>query len=191
MSTVSEAELLRPVDRFLISVLPDGCRDGIAGDLIEEARMIAADGAGVKEGRRWIRAQLIKSLPGVVSLHFRQKEDDGMKHAKWFAAVVVVALGALQAWDSGVLDAPAGIGALVAIAIAVGVAAIFIEHEGIRFGVALLVLGLLFLARAISPVNLPELGLAGLPIFLVLVFGPRFMKLRQQQQGPRGPGAAA
>ena len=139
----------------------------------------------------WIRHQLIKSLPGVVSLHFRQKGDDGMKHAKWFAAAVVVVLGALQAWDSGVLNAPAGIGAIVAIAIAVGVAGIFVEHEGIRFGVALLVLALLFLARALSPVRLPELALAGLPIFLVLVFGPRFLKLRQQRQGPRGPGAPA
>ncbi|MGI9044475.1 MAG: hypothetical protein ACR2GK_10190 [Gemmatimonadaceae bacterium] len=69
------------------------------------------------------------------------------------------------------------------IAIAVGVAGIFVEHDGIRLGVALLVLALLF--------RLPELALAGLPIFSFSWCGPRFLKLRHQRQSPRGPGAPA
>ncbi len=178
---VAETALLRQMDRIIIALLPDACRDAIAGDLVEEATHIAST-SGSRDARRWIRAQLIRSLPGVVSLHFRQKEN-GMKHAKLIAPMLVV-LAAVQAWDSGILNAPIFIGILVALAIAVGVAGVFIGHEGIKFGLAILVLILLFAARLLSPVRLPELGLVGFPIFMVLVLGPKLLPKARRTGGP-------
>ncbi len=184
----AEATLLRPLDRFIIAMLPDGCRDGIAGDLLEEAAMIASE-SGVDEARRWIRAQFISSLPSIVALHFRQKEDDHMKRIKWIAAPVLVVLGSVQAWDSGILNAPILIGIIVALAIAVGVAGVFVDHEGVRFGIGILVLLLLIVARIVSPVSLSGLGLVGMPIFLFLILAPRLLSASNTRHG--GPGTAA
>lgn len=182
--------LVGPFERFMISLLPDNYQDDIAGDLIEEASVVATE-SGTPAAKRWLRSQLVRSIPSVVSLHFRQKENDEMKHAKWIAAAALILFGAVQAWDSGILNAPPLIGAIVAIAIAIGVSGIFVEHEGIRFGIAVLVLIMLGAARMISPVRLPELALVGLPIFLVLVLGPKFLALRKEKSNPRGPGAPA
>lgn len=188
---MTAAELTSPVARFLIATLPDRYREEITGDLFEEARTIVAPQSGNVAARRWVRAQLFHSLPSTMSLHFRQREDDDMKHAKWIAVGLIVLMGALQAWDSGILAAPPMITAMVVIAIAMGIAGVFIEHDGIRFGIAVLVLAVLFTARMISPVRLPELSLVGMPIFLILVLGPRFMALAKNKANPPGPGAAA
>lgn len=188
---MTAAELTSPLTRFLIATLPDRYREEITGDLFEEAITIVAPQSGDIAARRWIRAQLIHSLPGTISLHFRQREDDQMKHAKWIAAALIVLMGALQAWDSGVLAAPPTIMAMVVVAIAIGLAGVFIEHDGIRFGIAVLVLAILFTARMISPVRLPELSLVGMPIFLILVLGPRFVAMAREKNGTKGPGAPA
>ena len=45
-----------------------------------------------------------------------------MKHVKWIAVALIVLMGALQAWDSGILAAPPMITAMVVMAIAMGVA---------------------------------------------------------------------
>ena len=177
-------------ERFMISLLPDAYQADMAGDLIEEASVIEAK-SGSPAAKKWLRSQLVRSIPSVVSLHFRQKENDEMKYAKWIAAAALVLFGAVQAWDSGILNAPPLIGAIVAIAIAIGVSGLFVEHEGIRFGIAVLVLVMLAAARIMSPVRLPELALVGFPIFLVLVLGPKFLALRKEKSGPRGPGAPA
>jgi hypothetical protein len=187
---ISSSALVGPVERFVISLLPDAYQVNIAGDLIEEASVVAS-ASGTPAAKKWLRGQLVRSLPSVMSLHFRQKENDDMKHAKWIAAAALIVLGAVQAWDSGILNAPPMIGAMVAVAIAIGVSALFVEHDGLRFGIAVLVLVLLFAARMMSPVRLPELSLVGFPIFLVLVLGPKFLALRKERQGPRGPGAPA
>jgi hypothetical protein len=184
----TQQQLLDPLSRFLIATLPDRYREEIAGDLIEEALASVAPEHGEAAARRFIRGQLVRSLPATMTLHLRQREDDDMRHAKWIAAAAIVFVGVLQAWDSGILAAPPMIAALVAFAIAIGLVGNFIEHEGIRFGIALLVLVMLFVARILSPVRLPELSLVGLPIFLILVLGPKFLALRK---GPKGPGAAA
>lgn len=186
----SDLAFLGPFERFLVSLLPDAYRDDIAGDLIEEASAIER-GPNAPLPNRWIRRQLLISMPAIMSLHFRQKENDEMKHAKWMAAAALLGIAALQAWDSGILNAPPAIGALVAIAIAIGIAGLFVEHEGIRFGIAVLVFVMLFAARMLSPVRLPELTLIGLPVFLLLVLGSRFMAMAKQKRGPGGPQAPA
>ena len=187
----SERYLTGPVVRFLIASLPDACRDEVAGDLIEEATSIVAPASGNAAAKRWLRSQLFSSMPAMISLHFRQKENDEMKYAKWIGAALIVLMGTVQAWDSGVLAAPPMIGAIVVIAIAAGLAGVFIDHDGIRFGIAVSVFALLFAARMLSPVSLPELGLIGMPVFFILVLGPKFLALRNEKRGPRGPGAPA
>jgi hypothetical protein len=182
---------LDPLTRFLVAMLPDRYRDDIAGDLTEEALTVIVPQAGEDAARRWMRMQLVRSLPGTMSLHIRQREDDEMKSFKWVSVAAIVSVGMLQAWDSGVLSAPPMIAAIVIVAIALGVAGVFIAHEGIRFGVAVAVIALLFLARLASPVSLPELGLIGIPVFLVLVLVPRFVAQAKRGQGPPSPGAPA
>ena len=114
-----------------------------------------------------------------------------MKHAKWIAAAAILAVGLLQAWDSGVLDAPVWIAGIVLFAIALGIGGVFTSNELVRFGIALLVLALLLVARILSPIRLPDLGLVGFPIFIILVLGPRFMAMAKAKHPPRGPGAVA
>ena len=179
------------VTRFLVAALPDRYRDDIAGDLAEEASMLIAPQSGEDAARRWMRMQLVRSLPGTMSLHIRQREDDEMKSFKWISVAVIATLGMLQAWDSGVLSAPPLIAAIVIVALALGITGVFIAHEGIRFAIAVAVLALLFLARLASPVSLPELGLIGIPVFLVLVLVPRFVAQAKRGQGPPSPGARA
>ena len=186
-----ESDVVGPGVRLCLSLLPVRYTDAIAGDLIEEATTIVAPASGHGVARRWLRGQLLRSVPALVSLHFRQKENDNMKHVKWIAAIALVAIGSVQAWDSGVFSAPAGIAALVAVAIAIGVAGLFVEHEGIRFGIAVIVFVVLFAARILSPVRLPELTLIGLPVFLMLVLGGRFRAMARQKNGTKGPGAPA
>ncbi|MEO8192956.1 MAG: hypothetical protein ABI681_03825 [Gemmatimonadales bacterium] len=190
VAQLHDRELLSRTGRLMIEFLPDGYRDDMVGDLLEEASAVIAPRDGMPAARRWLRAQLMTSVPRMFALHFRQKED-GMKHARWIAAAAIVVVGVLQAWDSGILAAPPLIGAMVVIAIGIGIAALFTENDAIRLGAAALVFVLLFAARIASPVRLPELTLVGLPVFLILVLGPRFLALAKQKNGPPGPGTAA
>ena len=167
-------------NRVLIGLLPEKYRDEIAGDLIEQC-----------VSPQTMNAELVMAVLRLVPLNFRQREDDDMKHAKWIAAAAIVVVGLLQAWDSGILGAPAWIAALVVFAIALGIAGLYTGNEPIRLSIAAIVFILLFVARIVSPVRLPELTLVGLPIFLLLVLGPRFMGLAKAKSPPRGPGTAA
>ena len=173
---------------LLIALIPEQYRDDIVGDIVEEARLHHDTPA--QQNRRVI-AELARSIPRLFALNFQQNEDDSMKHAKWIAAAAILVVGLLQAWDSGILNAPPLIAVMVAVAIAIGIAGLFTTNEVIRIGIAALVFVLLFTARIISPVRLPELSLVGLPIFLILVLGPRFLALAKEKDQPRGPGAAA
>lgn len=188
---VSERELIGPLGRLVIALLPDSCREAVVGDLVEEASTSIVPASGTPAARQWLKGQLVRSIPGMISLHFRQKENDEMKHAKWIAAAAIVLMGAVQAWDSGILAAPLLIGAIVVLAIALGVAGVFVKHEGIQFGIAVFVLILLATARILSPVRLPELSLVGMPIFLILVLGPRFLALRKEKRNTGGPPSPA
>ena len=166
--------------RLLVELLPEKYRDDIAGDLIEQS-------VSTKRMNSELAAAVVRLFP----LNFTQREDDDMKHAKWIAAAAIAVVGLLQAWDSGILGAPAWIAALVVLTIALGIAGLFTENEPIRLSIAAIVFILLFVARVASPVRLPELTLVGLPIFLLLVLGPRFMGLAKAKSPPRGPGTAA
>ena len=172
-------DLPGPLASVLAALLPDAYSNDMIGDLVEQASRDIEPTHGTRAARRWIAMQILAAVPSMMSLHFRQEDDPQMKHAKWIAAVVIVVMGALQAWDSGILGAPLGIAAIVVLAIGVGVVGLFVQSDGLRFALALLTLALLFTARIMSPVRLPELGLVGFPIFLLLVLGPRFAALRR------------
>jgi hypothetical protein len=179
VSPGNDPDLAGPIARAFAALLPDAYSDDILGDLVEQASRDIAPTRGISAAQRWITLQIVTSFPSMMSLHFRQEDDPQMKHAKWIAAVVIVVMGALQAWDSGILAAPMGIAAMVVVAIGIGVAGLFVQSEGLRFALALVTLVLLFVARLLSPVRLPELGLVGIPVFLLLVLGPRFAALRR------------
>lgn len=168
------------VNLFLSEFLPEKYRDEIMGDLIEQSL-----------STRQMMIELLVTVAALLPMQFRNSEDEKMKHAKWMAAAAIVVVGALQAWDSGILAAPPLIGMMVAVAIVIGIVGLFVENDVIRLSIAALVFVLLFSARIISPVRLPELTLVGVPIFLILVLGPRFMALATEKNRPRGPGAAA
>ena len=174
-----QSDLPGPLASVLAALLPDAFSDDILGDLVEQASRDIEPSRGTRAARRWIAMQIAASLPSMMSLHFKQEDAPQMKHAKWIAAVVIVVMGALQAWDSGILAAPIGIAAIVVLAIGVGVVGLFVQSDLLRFVLAVLCLVLLFTARILSPVRLPEIGLVGFPIFLLLVLGPRFAALRR------------
>ena len=172
--------MISRINQVLAGFLPDRYRDEIVGDLIEQSL-----------SPRQMMIELLVSDAALLSMQFRQSEDDNMKHAKWIAAAAIVVVGALQAWDSGILAAPPLIGAMVVVAIAIGIIGQFLENDAIRLTIAALVFILLVTARIVSPVRLPELTLVGIPIFLILVLGPRFVALAKEKNRPPGPGAAA
>ena len=179
---------LTRMGELMSDLLPERYRDEIVGDIIEEARL--HDESDHARSRR-INAELARSIPSLFTLNFQKNEDESMKHAKWIAGAAILVFGFVQAWDSGILAAPPWIGGMVAFAIAIGLAGLFTTNDFIRFGIAVMVFVLLFVARILSPVNLPELGLIGMPIFLILVLGPKFLALSKEKNRPQGPGTAA
>jgi len=89
---------------------------------------------------------------------------------RWWAALMVV-LGALQAWDSGVLRAPAMIQALVVLAIVTPPVVLLLTKEyGVQaLSVAASVI-LLTIARVIAPNPLPTLHIiAFIPAILIFL----------------------
>ena len=172
--------MISPLNRALIELLPDRYREEIVGDLIEQSL-----------STRQMMIELLVTVAALLPMQFRQSEDDDMKHAKWIAAAAILVVGVLQAWDSGILAAPPLIGTMVAVAIVIGIVGLFIANDAVRLAIAALVFILLFTARIVSPVRLPELTLVGLPIFLILVLGPRFMALGKEKNRPPGPGTVA
>ena len=101
-----------------------------------------------------------------------------MLYNRWVWAGICVVIGALQAWDSGVLTAPAGIQAIVALAIAVPAATVVMTPNYGRQAVSIAAaFALLTVARMASPIALPTLHIvAFVPAVLVffshLVRGP-------------------
>lgn len=111
--------LLREFDvlaRLLVFVLPSQHSEELVGDLIEEARTFIAPASGAGAARRWLLVQLASSLPHMLSLHLERELK--MNRGKIWGALAIVLMGALQAWDSGVLRAPPAIGLLVVLALA-------------------------------------------------------------------------
>ena len=77
-------------------------------------------------------------------------------------AVLVVVLGLLQALDSGSRAAPDGIVvAIVGTVVAVGMVFWWSANSLTQFVAGLVCIGVMSIARALSPVPLPTLALAG------------------------------
>lgn len=94
-----------------------------------------------------------------------------MLRNRWLWAGVCVAMGVLQAWDSGTLRAPAGIQALVALAIAIPVLTIVMTASypwhALSVGAAFVVLTV---ARIISPISLPTLHIVAFIPAVIIFF---------------------
>lgn len=90
---------------------------------------------------------------------------------KWIVVAICVVMGALQAWDSGVLRASPGIQALVAAAILSPVVAFVATNS---YGVHALAVAvsfvLLTIARVASPVPLPTLHIVAFIPAVVIFF---------------------
>jgi len=168
------------INRLLAEFLPEKYRDEIVGDLVEHC---------VSNTR--MTMELLIAAASLLPSQMRPPGDERMKYMKWIAPLAVLLIAALQAWDSGILAAPPLIGSMVAFAILIGVAGLFIQNEAIRLSIAVVVFALLFLARLMSPVPLRELTIVGIPILLVLVLAPRVNELLKKKDQPPGPGAAA
>jgi hypothetical protein len=101
-----------------------------------------------------------------------------MKHATRIIPVLAVALACVQAWDSRVLHSTPLVQALVALAIALPAVALVLPAmpTAAWIAVGLSVVALL-VAKLMSPVPLPALGVIELPLVLGLasrqMFGPR------------------
>ena len=88
-----------------------------------------------------------------------------MTTRRWLFAIATLALGALQAWDSGILASTPGPQALTLVAIlALASGALLAPTRGLYLAAMLVAAVLLIAARMISPTPLPEL-------LLVVVFG--------------------
>ena len=86
-------------------------------------------------------------------------------------AILMIVLGNLQAWDSGVHDAGLLIVLLVSIAIALPAVALLLPvSQQYLVGTLVVSLILIFLARVVSPIPLPELFIALAPAALGLIF---------------------
>lgn len=175
-------------ERLMVLLLPAPYRDELVGDLLEEARTVVMPRVGEQAARRWLWGQLLRSTPHMLRLHLRKELT--MRNEKLWGMVLILVMGSLQAWDSGVLRAPAYIAAMVALAITIGVVALlFAERMGMRFIASAVAFALLFGARMLSPIPLPELGLVGFIIVMILVIAPGILAARQN--GPQGPTSAA
>lgn len=175
-------------ERLMVLLLPAPYRDELIGDLLEEARTVLTPRVGEQAARRWLWGQLLRSTPHMLRLHLRKELT--MRNEKLWGMVLILVMGSLQAWDSGVLRAPAYIAAMVALAITIGlVALLFAERMGMRFIASAVAFALLFGARILSPIPLPELGLVGFVIVMILVVAPGLMAAKHS--GPQGPTSAA
>ena len=86
-------------------------------------------------------------------------------------AILIFVLGNLQAWDSGVHDAGLMIVLLVSLAIALPPVALLSPiPQQYAVGALVVSLILLFLARLVSPIPLPELFIALAPAAMGVIF---------------------
>lgn len=107
-----------------------------------------------------------------------------MTTRRWLLAAATLALGALQAWDSGILSSTPGPQALTLVAVlGLASAALLARSRGVYLAALLVAAVLLIVARVISPTPLPEL-------LLVVVFGvPALLGLGIEEARRHGAGA--
>ena len=90
---------------------------------------------------------------------------------KSIVVAICVVMGALQAWDSGVLTASAGIQGLVAAAILSPVVAFVVTNSyGVHALAVAASFALLTIARVVSPVPLPTLHIVAFIPAVVIFF---------------------
>lgn len=108
-----------------------------------------------------------------------------MRVPKTIVAILILGLGAIQAWDSNVLNAPSWIIAIVALAIAVPAVALLLTDEPGMLLAAIIAMSLLLLAaKLLSPVPLPAL------LLVVVLAGVLIIITNQQGPDlPRSPGS--
>ena len=95
-----------------------------------------------------------------------------MRTNRWLWAAIIVVMGALQAWDSGILRAPGVIQGLVAIAIAVpAVTVVTTAKYGLQALSVLTAFAVLTVARLASPVTLPTLHIVAFIPAVLIFFG--------------------
>jgi hypothetical protein len=94
-----------------------------------------------------------------------------MKERRIMWTAIVIAVGVLQGWDSGVLRSTAGVQALVALAIAaLAVAVALTRNHAIQAFTVVAAFVLLAVARVVAPTPLPTLHLiAFVPALIVLL----------------------
>ena len=103
-----------------------------------------------------------------------------MNIPKSIVAILVLGLGATQAWDSNVLNAPTWIIAIVALAVALPALALVLTDEpGMLLGAIVATSLLLLTAKLLSPVPMPAL--------LVIVVLAGVLVIIVNQQGPEMP----
>lgn len=107
-----------------------------------------------------------------------------MKVPKSLIAILLLGLGATQAWDSNVLNAPTWIIAIVAIAILLPALALVLTEDPRLLLAVLIAMSLLLLAaKLLSPIEMPALLVVALLAGVLVIIA--------NQQGPdlpRGPG---
>lgn len=93
-----------------------------------------------------------------------------MTDKKFIWAGVVAVVGALQAWDSGVLRSAAAVQALVALAIVAPASALALTREARTQAVAIAAaFVLLTIARVLAPAPLPTLHLIAFVPAVILI----------------------
>jgi hypothetical protein len=84
-----------------------------------------------------------------------------MLKPRWLFAFLMIVVGALQAWDSHILQAEAVVQAIVAIGILAPAAAFFVStSESTRIAAVIVSIASMIVARIVSDVSLPGLALA-------------------------------
>jgi hypothetical protein len=102
-----------------------------------------------------------------------------MLRNRWLWAAICLAMGGLQAWDSGTFRAPAAIQAVVALALVIPALTIVASASyGLQALSVAAAFVLLTMARVLSPVSLPTLHIVAF-IPAVIIFFSHVIDSRQ------------
>lgn len=139
------------VDRILAPLVPGDWRDMFIGDLLEEAQHFILPAQGPHRARRWLRWQIARSLPDL--LRHRATQEGWRRGRRLFLTLLLVGLGALQAWDSRVHHATPLVIGLVVVALASVACTILCGRRSSAWLAVIFVAPVLLIAaRLLSPV---------------------------------------
>jgi hypothetical protein len=162
---------LRRIGRLLGPLVPPAYREALLGDLAEEAAQVARRDGG-DAARRWMRGQALRSAPPLVANLFTREVR--MTRNRLLGLTIALPMGLLQAWDSRVLDAGPLVMVLVAAAIALpSLALVLTSHTGVYAAAEAGAIALLLVAKVVTPVPLPALGVVAVMTALGLFVAAR------------------